>query len=718
MFFLFFVILIIIIVNVANSNKNTSNKNTSNNNTTYKTTSYSTPTYNQYSYSRSSKPKLKFYSKNDSVELFGYTITDSLFYTCTSKSDMPFAIDAKSTPTFGYTPSEGLSYWPNYNQINKTQQGFYIKWLSEGKPFIEELGYAYIYYYGLEYRALVEKQDLKDVLFEVIDLVGKFDRLRYGYDLIAYLTLKINNFSEAETNKLLIFFKNNKQFYIYNTAYRTIIKNLTPIEQYSVDFDSSQLNNDKYYAVRGKKYELLEYYFNKVKETLDKTEMYTTKRQTYYYRMAMGFYGINNLIEYDAIVPSAKLKRLWNHARKTIRYEIKQTVKNFDGSNESLTEIEKLAYLPAKLRNNINYSFNNFDFGEKTITNIKTIANKLGFKIQDKATLRQSTLIAEACEALGYEIEPNVNVDKKPYKKDTMVSIYRNQYPKKLSQFDYQIASLFTDIGYQIALVDNELLQIEIAHIEYYIKKEFSLSASERYRLQMRGELLVHTKEINTSETIKKLIKMLDDSGKETIAKYIISVAIADGIVKDSELKILQKIFKQLDFSEDYLNSILSDLINSADDVVIVEKGTSTKKKGSKIPANIELDEKLELKLDTEKLEKIKINTSEIHNVLQEIFAEEQAEILKSEPIEADNLEDDDKTDIENGLQNIVNIIIEKENWTRNELLNVIQNKGMMLSSAIDEINEWSNEEFGDFLVEEDDDVYLVNEDVVNLIKK
>lgn len=205
---------------------------------------------------------------------------------------------------------------------------------------------------------------------------------------------------------------------------------------------------------------------------------------------------------------------------------------------------------------------------------------------------------------------------------------------------------------------------------------------------------------------------------KKLLQNILFLLAIADGIVKDSELKILQKIFKQLDFSEDYLNSTLSGLINSADDVVIVEKGTSTKKKGSKIPANIELDDKLELKLDTEKLEKIKINTSEIHNVLQEIFAEEQAEILKSEPIEVDNSEDNDKTEIENGLQNIVNIIIEKENWTRNELLNVIQNKGMMLSSAIDETTEWSNEEFGDFLVEEDDDVYLVNEDVVNLIKR
>lgn len=713
--FLFFVILIIIIVNIANSSKN--NKN---NTTLYQQSSYPTPTYDLYrynSYNRRSTPKLKFYSNNDSVGLFGYTITNSMFYTCDSISDMPFAINTKSSPNFESVPVEGLNYWPNYNRLNSAQQGYYIKWLADGKPYIEELGYAYIYYYGLEYRALVEKQDLKDVLFEVIDLVSKFDKLRYGYDLIAFLTLKINDFSPVEINKLLIFFKKKKQTYIYNTTYNTIIKNLIPIEQYDIDFDSSQLNNDKYYAIRGKKYELLEYYFNKAKEMLDRTEMYATKQQTYYYRMAMG-YGTNNWIEYDAVVPSTKLKRLWNHTRKIIKEEITQTVKNFDGTAEPLTEIEKLAYLPSKLRNNINYSFDNFDYGEKSISNIETITNKLGFKLQDKATLRQSTLIVDACEALGYEIEPNANMDKKPYKKDTSVAIYKSQYPKKLSSVDYQMASLFTDIGYQIALEDNELLQVEIAYIENYIKKEFNLSPSEKYRLQMRGELLVHTKEINTSETIKKLIKMLDDAGKETIAKYIISVAMADGIVKDSELKILKKIFKQLDFSEDYLNLTLSELINSTDDVVVVEKGTAIKKKGSKIPTDIETEAKVELKLDTEKLEKIKINTSEIQNVLQEIFAEEEAEILKSEPIETVSTEDEDKTGIENGLQSIVNIIIEKENWTRNELLNIIQNKGMMLSSTIDEINEWSEEEYGDFLVEEDGDVYLVNEDVVNLIKR
>ena len=176
--FLFFVILIIIIVSAANSSKN--NKGS----ISYQENTYSTPTYNTYSsYYRSSTPKLKFHSKSDTVNLFGYNITNSLFYTCDSKSDMPFAINTKSTPSFGVTPSEGLNYWPNYNQISKTQQGYFIKWLADGKPFIEELGYAYIYYYGLEYRALVEKQDQKEVLFLCFSYPQKLSKFFYFFQM-------------------------------------------------------------------------------------------------------------------------------------------------------------------------------------------------------------------------------------------------------------------------------------------------------------------------------------------------------------------------------------------------------------------------------------------------------------------------------------------------------------------------------------------------------
>lgn len=56
------------------------------------------------------------------------------------------------------------------------------------------------------------------------------------------------------------------------------------------------------------------------------------------------------------------------------------------------------------------------------------------------------------------------------------------------------MAALFTDIGLKIALEDNELLPIEMSYIENYIKRNLHYSPSERLRLQMRTELIVHTK--------------------------------------------------------------------------------------------------------------------------------------------------------------------------------------------------------------------------------
>ena len=683
--------------------------------------SYHTITHSQYADRKNNEPKLKSYSKGDSVILFGYNITNSIFYTCNHKSNAPFAIDTKSNPNFNSFPAKRLGYWPNYNQISREQQGYFIKWLANGKPYIEELGYAYIYYYGLEYRALIEKKDLKEVLFEVIELVNKFSELRYGYDLIVYLTLSIKDFSPHEASYILTFFKSHEQVYMFNKAYNSIISNLSPTFQIKF-YPCNFLNDDEYYNLSNRKSELLSYYFNKATEKLDKTELYTTKSQTYSYHLAMMYYYTDfsstirfTNVSYEAIIPSSKTRRIWNRGYEAIK--IIQPIKKFDSSSDPLTEIEKLTYLPQELRKDINYSINDFDFCEKSISDIETIAYKLGFDIQDRMTLRQSIMIANACEALGYEIEPDANFVQKPYRKDSKVIIYKNPYPYEFCLNNYNAATLFTDIGYQIALEDKELLLIEIAYIKNYVEKEFHLPPSKMYRLQMRGELIVYTKEINTQETVKKLIKLTDDNGREAIAKYLISVAMADGIVKDSELRILQKIFKQLDFSEDYLNSTLSKLVDdSVDKVVVIKKAETTVKKGSKIPKYIEPEETIELKLNKEKLEKIKINTSEIHNVLQEIFADEQADIILSETNE-DISADDVDNGSESNLSNLINLIIEKDHWTRNELFNIIQNRGMMLNSVIDEINELTEEQYGDFLIDEDENIYLVNTDVVNLIK-
>jgi hypothetical protein len=50
--------------------------------------------------------------------------------------------------------------------------------------------------------------------------------------------------------------------------------------------------------------------------------------------------------------------------------------------------------------------------------------------------------------------------------------------------------------------------------------------------------------------------------------------------------------------------------------------------------------------------------------------------------------------------------------------MTLVQNVGLMLNSTIDKINEWSDEEYGDFLIEEDDNVYLINQEILAIMNK
>ena len=131
----------------------------------------------QYQNTSTTLLALTFHPKTETVHLFGHTV-NAYFYTCEQTSYIPFAINTRSKPDFAETTPDKLSFSPHYHELDENQQAYYITWLAKGKPAIDDMGYVYLYYYGLEYRALVEKKDHKDILFEVIDLVAKFKKLR------------------------------------------------------------------------------------------------------------------------------------------------------------------------------------------------------------------------------------------------------------------------------------------------------------------------------------------------------------------------------------------------------------------------------------------------------------------------------------------------------------------------------------------------------------
>jgi hypothetical protein len=54
-----------------------------------------------------------------------------------------------------------VGYWPSYSAMKPHQRGYYLHWLASGKKTPPaDIGYAFVYFYGLERRALLDERDV------------------------------------------------------------------------------------------------------------------------------------------------------------------------------------------------------------------------------------------------------------------------------------------------------------------------------------------------------------------------------------------------------------------------------------------------------------------------------------------------------------------------------------------------------------------------------
>jgi uncharacterized tellurite resistance protein B-like protein len=91
------------------------------------------------------------------------------------------------------------NYWPSYDSIGPDARASYLQWLASGKANPEaDIGYVFLYFYGLERRALIDaprdpvaKAELLAIEAEVLRLLGiyKGNRSFWGYanSLVDYL---------------------------------------------------------------------------------------------------------------------------------------------------------------------------------------------------------------------------------------------------------------------------------------------------------------------------------------------------------------------------------------------------------------------------------------------------------------------------------------------------------------------------------------------------
>jgi predicted RNA-binding Zn-ribbon protein involved in translation (DUF1610 family) len=152
---------------------------------------------------RPTKDAIVFYDAQSVVDLGRGPLRGPLVYATgqrfqcvhdASLIELPLAANAR-------TPPERLPYWPSYHGCSIAQRSRYLDWLYGGKCDTNiEIGYVFLFFYGLERRILVDGQDHQAVVEELLRLLSIYPMsrsfLNYATSLL-WLTIFLSSKHEG-----------------------------------------------------------------------------------------------------------------------------------------------------------------------------------------------------------------------------------------------------------------------------------------------------------------------------------------------------------------------------------------------------------------------------------------------------------------------------------------------------------------------------------------
>ncbi len=148
---------------------------------------------------RPPKNGVQFYGPGTAVNLGYGSLIDALVYATGGKFDQlrdSSLIELGLPVAKQSDTSERLGYWPSYHHCTPGQRAAYLQWLYGGRSHhVAELGYVFIFFYGLERRIVVDGQDHECVARELIRLLPMFGQSNsfagYGTRLL-WLTIYLS----------------------------------------------------------------------------------------------------------------------------------------------------------------------------------------------------------------------------------------------------------------------------------------------------------------------------------------------------------------------------------------------------------------------------------------------------------------------------------------------------------------------------------------------
>jgi uncharacterized tellurite resistance protein B-like protein len=646
--------------------------------------------------------------------------------------------------------SERLGYWPSYHNCNPGQRAAYLQWLYGGRSHqMAELGYVFIFFYGLERRIVVDGKDHECVARELIRLLPMFGQSNSfaGYatrllwlaiylsvdcggmpiDVIADAIRVTNRWRDGSLELYLAYLSrtqgklNGEACYAWAEQDQRAMRSIVCIR-----------HSDKF----------KELFIRKVQDAFPEGVPFPSsirnKAISYHPASSTLLSAPQQMVKITGQMmptmeprrnPCSKLIQIWN--------DCIEQLKAFDrASRKATSEITSETYeaLPIELRDGDHPELEYWnrlisrvtDEDGWAVVNVNELARIKGIRERTSLTKSQTLSILKTADALGFAIEPDCRINGKNFRWNEPIAIFNCELAicddRSIEKF--RMAAFLLELGLSVAVSDNEVDERELEAIESHIEAELDLTPDLAKRLSALRHLMV-AKGPKLSTVPQTFFTALSKNQRKAIGSYLVSVAAADQVVTNKEKNVLRAAFQKLSLPLDLLTELLAPY-------------EAVEAKAQQTPATLVVD-KPDTEapvLDFDRIRRIREETRHVQDLLHEVITNsfdgsDESLVVRNadaseEPIEefvsataviatdqtsqmVDQCVDNRFSTVPSRYQAFCSKLATQNRWNLREAQELARSEGLMFSAALETINEWSTDTFGDWLIEEADTDLIVH---------
>jgi uncharacterized tellurite resistance protein B-like protein len=645
----------------------------------------------------------------------------------------PALINPNLKVRFPTGPVDQMPYWPSYSTISAEARGGYLQWLAGGRknPSVQ-IGYVFLFFYGLERRVLVDSRQYTGVKEEFPIILEEIKRLLSIYgsssSFYGYAQRFIDLIETVDTQEKVYQLPPPPQ-----GQYKAVtMRHKIALAQAAVDGASlpaewaySWSINDERVFMRTPatrcpdqfKKLFLSYYTeefdNGFKLPVNKTKLKGL------YRAASASFGYSHIQLTLADLPDItvlegplnKLKAIAERATLQLEPYSRYLGRNPNKQDEvggylllppQLWPDEKVQRLKAWLTRL---------WADHSIqaTTLQALAHQI--PLPQDLTKDQMMALASALEQLGVGLEPDVRWGGPLPKEKSNIVLFPIPDGEKAAKPSalYSAAALTLHLAVGVTAADGKVSDLESEHLEERLEKWLHLSSSDRTRLRAHLKWLLHEPPGLTA--LKKRTSNLNEEQKRGMATFLIDVAQTDGGVSAEEVKTLAKVFRLFGFEEKELYS----QIHSATTEPVTVKPAAPGGQGFGVPPKPTAKPSGGPALDQDRIAALKADSERVAAMLGAIFVDEAAQ-EPAPPPEVEVIKESSISGLDAAHSELVRMLISRDAWTRSELEDLASDRGMMLDGALERINEAFLDAHSEPLLEGEDPVDI-NKNIAKELK-